>query len=924
MTAPDEPDRHDIRRYHPNVTRFPGERSSVAAMALAVGAWLHPVSSFRQRSEPERQIQFRAGVVGITCIVTGVLAIGAGLWAVVLGGHDSAPADPAFGPATLQGAVVLVVISVFAPQALFRTRNAALTREVLSNPSAPIRPWRSTTITFDAVLVGAMLAGLYFSPALTIAFFGLAFVARIVFQGRRELRADPNARFHSLTTAWASAVTGAAAFVVVKPLAASVSTQGSILPLLFAALVAMYVGLAFTSLERWVTGDRTRWAFARDAVDTRRIVVALGSAVIAWLVSVVGVWVGESYGTQAQLAGSLAGLAIFLAAWLILWYSSIRLWRRDALRTLALWSTHQAEIVARLADGSLRPDLAARAALPITTRMAVSVFGATRAMAIVDDGRGQVTSHLVAVDIHDNAPVPDPKSLATLPHLSMPLYAVPGHPNTSSVTVAGWLWPGWFMTRSATMVHRFTELATATLLTPVVASDDDRVTASFDTMFGAVNRWPTLTAFEVAVARMRSRADASPQTDSLLIGVYAIDEFGALAGGRFEQAAVAQVVRLALGHQEFAGHDLFVAYEEPGLLWVALGGGPIIRNGIALLRGLQQHINDHGAVPSARLDVDVHVSVSFGYAAHQVDDFTFDGLLATARGRLVADQGSRDPFNVDNLLSYDIRPEDIIGEPDAPVTAVDVLNLLKADHGSAAGGPFVTTFLPVTDLDSGVTEALIVSTGWQRTFGNLDLAKPDAFRTLVNRQAELAAEATRVVLERLRAVFAEADALGHDDVPVLLSLPSILLNPDAGELALPNLVTPFLDRRECARTVVLVDAVPIGGGQALRLLSDRGVNIAVTAAAAAGADPTDLFGWQRWAVFFPTHVVQGVSGVDGLTIQQTASAIATHDTRLIAIADDRADTRQLALHNIHWGVDPAHAVDSVRESVGSRSGRGRR
>jgi hypothetical protein len=917
------PGRGAFRRYHPKVTRFPGERSSVAAMALAVGTWLHPVSAFRRRSEPERQIQFRAGVVGLVCIVSGVLAVAAAVWAVLFGGHDSAPADPAFGPATLQGALVLVAISVFAPQALFRTRNAALTREVLSNPTSPIRPWRSTTITFDAVLVGALLAGLYFSLALTVAFFGLAFIARIVFQGRRELPADPNARFHGLTTAWASAVTGAAAFVVVKPLAASVSAQGSILPLLFAAIVAMYVGLAFNAVERWVSGDRTRWAFARDAVDTRRIVVALVSAVIAWLVSVVGVWVGEAYAATAQLAGSLAGLGIFLAAWLILWYASVRMWRRDALRTLALWSTHQAEIMARLADGSLSPDLAARAALPVTARMAVSVFGATRAMAIVDDGRGQVASRLVAVDVHDNAPAPDPISLVTLPHLRMPLYAVPGHTNASSVTVAGWLWPGWFMTRSATIVHRFTELATATLLTPVVASDDDRVSTAFDTMFDAVNRWPTLTAFEEAVNRMRARTDASPQTESLIIGVYAIDEFGALAGGRFEQAAVAQVVRLALGHQEFAGHDLFVAYEEPGQLWVALGGGPIIRNGIALLRGLQQHINDHGAVPSARLDVDVHVSVSFGYAAHQVDDFTFEGLLAAARHRLVNDQASRDPFNVDSLLSYDIRPEDIIGEAETPVTAVDVLNLLRADHASATGGPFVTSFRPITDLDSGETVALIAMTGWQRTVGNLDLSKSDAFRALVNRQVELAAEATRIMLDRLKTVFAEADALGHADLPVLVALPSILLDPAAGERALPNLVTPFLDRRECARTVILVDAVPVGGGQTLRLLSDRGVQIAVTAAAAAGADPTDLFGWQRWGVFFPTHVVQGAAGVDGLTIQQTASAIATHDTRLIAVADDRADSRQLALHNVHWAVDPDHALDSVRESVGIRSTRRR-
>ena len=42
----------------------------------------------------------------------------------------------------------------------------------------------------------------------------------------------------------------------------------------------------------------------------------------------------------------------------------------------------------------------------------------------------------------------------------------------------------------------------------------------------------------------------------------------------------------------------------------------------------------------------------------------------------------------------------------------------------------------------------------------------------------------------------------------------------AGELALPNLMTPFLDRTECSRTVVLIDAVPVGAGQALRLLAD--------------------------------------------------------------------------------------------------------
>ena len=200
----------------------------------------------------------------------------------------------------------------------------------------------------------------------------------IVFQGRRELGSDPNARFHALTTAWAAGVSGAAAYLLVRPLSALVWTGGSIVPLLFAALVAMYVGLLFNAVERWVNGDRTRWAFARDAVDTRRLVVAMVSAVIAWLVSVVAVWVGDNSSTSADpswgtIAASLASLGIFLAAWLILWYASIRLWHRDALRTLSMWSVHQSEVVSRLADGSLRPDLAARAALPITARMGISI-----------------------------------------------------------------------------------------------------------------------------------------------------------------------------------------------------------------------------------------------------------------------------------------------------------------------------------------------------------------------------------------------------------------------------------------------------------------------------------------------------------------------------------------------------------------------
>lgn len=881
--------------------------SSATTLVCAWGAWLMPVSAHRRHSEPERQLQWRAGLVGLICAVTGAGAVLAALVNVLLHTDTLQTASSPLRM-TLPAALALVAISVFVPQAVFRTRTAALTRKVLGNPSATIRPWRSTTITFDAVLVGALLAGIYYDWSLTLLAFGAAFGVRIIIISRTSIDWDPNARFHSLVTAWASAAAGAVAFAIVVPLAGSVSVEGSIVPLALAALVAMYVGLAVNSVERWVNADRTTWILLKDAIDTRRIVVAMISAVIAWLAAVVADAVGSNFPGDAFLTGSLAGLGIFITAWLVLWFVSIRLWVRDATQTLTIWGAHQSEVMTRIADGSLSPELAARAALPITARMAVSVFAATRAMVVVDDGRGRVTTHLTAADVYTNAPKAEPRDLVGHRSLRLPLYPVPGHPNTSSVTVARWLWAGWFVTGSKRIVSTFTDLATSALLSPVIAANDGRDTAAFDVMFDRINRWPTLTAFEQAVERMQARADANPHTDSLLIGVYSIDDFGAIAGGRFEQAAVAQVMRLASGHQQFAGHDLFAAYEEPGRLWLALGGGPIIRNGIEVLRGLQQHINDHGSVPSQRLDVDVHVSVSFGYAAHQVDEFDKDALMATARNRLAIDQGSRDPFTVDSLLAYDIRPEDITQQSATPVTAVDTLTLMKADGQQP--GAFTTQFSPITNVDTRTTEALLLAVGWDRTFGSMDLSDPANFMALVSRQPQLAAEAARIALGRLKGAFADADGADHRDLPIMIALPSILLHPDAAELALPNLVTPFLDRTQCARTVVLVDTVPAGAGQALRLLSDRGVHIAVTAAAAAGADTADLFGWLRWAIVFPQHVIQGAGGIDGMTIQQTTSAIATRGTRLIGIADAIIEHRELAAHSIdclltageHWAT----------------------
>lgn len=65
----------------------------------------------------------------------------------------------------------------------------------------------------------------------------------------------------------------------------------------------------------------------------------------------------------------------------------------------------------------------------------------------------------------------------------------------SSIVVAAWLWPGYFMTRSPEVIWLF------------------------DTTY----QWPTLLAFDQAVKTMRERVDATPQGSSLLISCYSID-----------------------------------------------------------------------------------------------------------------------------------------------------------------------------------------------------------------------------------------------------------------------------------------------------------------------------------------------------------------------------------------------------------------
>lgn len=347
---------------------------------------------------------------------------------------------------------------------------------------------------------------------------------------------------------------------------------------------------------------------------------------------------------------------------------------------------------------------------------------------------------------------------------------------------------------------------------------------------------------------------------------------------------------------------------------MALSGGPIIRSTIDLLRGLQTRINEQGSISPAKLDLDVQVSVSFGYAAHQVDDFALEGLLSTALERLSIDASSRSPFAVDTLLPRDIRPEDIIGEPSAPMTTVDIAARLRADADGEQAA-FITKVSPVIDLDTATTPAVLLSLGWRYTLGHVQLAEPQAFLAMANRQPELASIAAGIAFEAVREAIDEADAAGRPDLFVMVELPEILLHPEAGALALPNLVVRALDRRQASRTVVIVDTIPQGSGQALRTLGDRGLHIAVTAAAAAGADPTDLYGWHRWAVLLHRTLLAGPAGIDALTIQQTMSAIAGSGTHLIGEVSGRIDQRQLAEHNIEWIVGVDEAYDGVTASL---------
>jgi ABC-type Co2+ transport system permease subunit len=889
------------------------QRTNLLTPLGRIGHSLLPLTTAPRGSQRDQRLQVRAGLAVVVALVSGLAAL-----TIVLIGLAAEWAEGRLSLLTSAAAALLALVSVFAPPVTFRTRSATLTEEVLSDPLSRPRPWRSTTITFEPVLVGAMIAGLSFGPWLAGTTFGIALVARAVLNGRHRHREDVNAAFHALRRSWNSAVVAAAAYAVVYSLRDSVMMNISPWTLLLAAFIAASVTLMLNAIERWVDGVHEPWAFARDFIDSRRLIVMVVSALIAWVSAYT-----ISFGTlieprSAEFAGQIAATGVFLACWLILLFASIRLWRRDALRTLGRWSRHQTDILGRIADGSLDPDLARQASLAVTSRMALSVFGATRALVAVHRADGSVVRQLAVADVHAQPATSDYHDLTDLASIRIPLYPAPGHRDSSDITVAGFLGPARFVARSLGVTERFQQLATAAILTPVVASDEDRLTTAFESLFDR-NLWHTMESFERAFEEMRQRADDSPQSHSVLIGVLAIDDFGALSGGRFEHAAIAQVIRLVQGYSGFTGHETFISYQPDGRIWVCFGSGPLIRNGVGLLRELQRDINDRGSVLATHSDMGVHIGVSLGYSVHQVDDFSYDGLIEHASQRLLIDQSARNPFAIDDVLTLDITPEAITGSG-TPAVAVDITARLREDIDSDLDERFPVTLQPILD-PNGRLAAAMAGVGWDGSPTRSGTMESEEFLSLVNRRPELAAEATRAILHRLKPVFAdliEANVTGDGaEQRILVPLPSVLLHPDIGVLALPNLVSPFLNRVECARLVAVFDTVPTGGGQALRLLGDRGVGIAMTAGAAATADGSDLDGWQRWAVLLPERVFAGDSGIDRLTIQQTVAAIATRDTRLIAETSRPTSTESLADYGIrlvlHHELQAANLPDLLQE-----------
>jgi len=862
----------------------------------ALGRWVHPGTPFAARSDEESSLYVRVGILTSLAVATGLGLTFTATVLFAMGIDVHSPINPIEDTRAIIVGALLILFSVLAPQASFRTRQAAWTRMIF-NDTRPIVPsWQRSTVQFDALLVGAILAGLFFPASITVAAFGWSLLLKVIVSTRRSLPYDPNARFEAVAVAWVSGMTALVGYVVIAILGTPLTMNGSPLPIVIAVLVAIYAGLGFEALQRWATLASERWAFVRDALDLQRLLVAGVIATVTWSTAMAGDIIGTSVETGGDLLGSAVGIAVLIGSWLALWLLSVLAWRRDAEHVLAAWRKQQAEVLRRIAEGSLSSDLAARAALPTATRVAVAIFGASQARAAVSLPDGTRRSSMATADLSRNGLPAELVNIEYAPQQRIPLGSPDGLGTTGSVLVVNWLTVGGIVLRSKSIVAEFAELASIGMLSPVVSQDYLSPRRAFDTMFHADHRWPSLAAYDEAVSRLAQQADHAPQSTSLILGVLEIDDFGALAGGKFEHTAVAQVVRLTLGNDDFTGREMFLAYEEPGRLWVALLGGPVIRQGIGQLTALQQRINDHGSVTSRRVDIDVTVSVSLGYATYQVDAVSTADLRGLALQRLAADQHTRQALFGETLSAWDFTPEDITGSSTAPLTTNDLLASLR-DHRPTPGA-FTEHLSPVHSPGNDTPVALVLHLGWPDAPGDLDLSHPMRFLDLAERQLDLAEEYLTGTIEAMKRLIA---ATPNSTIPIIAYAPARLLHPDSGAAAIPNIAGRLLDRIEASRAVFVFRSLPVGSGQAASLLVDRGIGIALEGTAAGDLDPHDLSGWPRWGLILP--VIDGVvTGLDGLSVNQMSTALGSRGTHVIAEITPTTDQRRLANQGIELVV----------------------
>ncbi|MEK9809156.1 MAG: hypothetical protein VW362_01835, partial [Candidatus Nanopelagicales bacterium] len=113
--------------------------------------------------------------------------------------------------------------------------------------------------------------------------------------------------------------------------------------------------------------------------------------------------------------------------WLLMWMMSVSLWRTDAQRTMRRWSQHQTDLLGRIADGSLNPDLVRRASLATTARMALSIFGATNALVTLRRPDGSIVRYQATRDRYRLNPPIDPQAFPVQQSLRIPIYSTPGH-----------------------------------------------------------------------------------------------------------------------------------------------------------------------------------------------------------------------------------------------------------------------------------------------------------------------------------------------------------------------------------------------------------------------------------------------------------------------------------------------------------------